>query len=44
VLISASDPALSDGASTLGDAVAYARKQDLCPSQLRHIWQSRRKA
>ena len=41
LLISANDSALSDGASTLGDAVAYARKQDLCPSQLRRLWQSR---
>jgi two-component system, NarL family, nitrate/nitrite response regulator NarL len=41
VLISIDDPALSDGASTLGGAVAYLRKQDLLPAQLSHIWESR---
>jgi DNA-binding NarL/FixJ family response regulator len=42
VLISVDDPALSDAASTLDSAVACARKQDLRPTQLRHLWKSRR--
>jgi chemotaxis response regulator CheB len=44
VLISIDDPAPSDGASTLGDGVAYARKQDLLPAQLTHLWESCGKA
>jgi two-component system, NarL family, invasion response regulator UvrY len=43
VLISANDPALSDGGDTLGDAVAYARKQALCPAVVLQVWESRGK-
>jgi DNA-binding NarL/FixJ family response regulator len=39
VLISVDDPALYPGASTLGGSVACARKQDLCPRQLRQLWE-----
>jgi DNA-binding NarL/FixJ family response regulator len=42
VLISVDDPSLFAGVSTLGDAVAYARKQDLRPQQLRHLWETHR--
>jgi DNA-binding NarL/FixJ family response regulator len=44
VLVSIDNPALSDGASTLSEAVACARKQDLRPAQLRHLWESRSKS
>jgi DNA-binding NarL/FixJ family response regulator len=40
VVISVDDPALDAAASTLGDAVAYARKQDLRPEQLKLLWES----
>jgi DNA-binding NarL/FixJ family response regulator len=40
VVISVDDPALDAAASTLGDAVAYARKQDLRPEQLKLLWDS----
>jgi DNA-binding NarL/FixJ family response regulator len=41
VVISVDDPALEAAASALGDAVAYARKQDLRPKQLKLLWESR---
>lgn len=44
VLISVDDSALGDGASTLGDAVACTRKEDLRPQQLRDLWESHRKS
>jgi two-component system, NarL family, invasion response regulator UvrY len=44
VLVSIDNPALSDGAGTLSDVVACARKQDLRPAQLRHLWESRSKS
>jgi CheY-like chemotaxis protein len=44
VLISVDDQALGDGFSAFGNAVAYARKQDLCPAQLKHFWESRGKS
>jgi DNA-binding NarL/FixJ family response regulator len=40
VVISVDDPALDAAASTLGDAVGYARKQDLRPEQLKLLWES----
>jgi len=40
VLISVDDPTLHPDASALGDAVVYARKQDLRPQQVKQIWGS----
>lgn len=40
VVMSVDDPALDDAARTLGDAVAYVRKQDLRPEQLKLLWES----
>lgn len=39
VLVSVDDPALHPEASGLGKAVACARKQDLRPRRLRHLWE-----
>jgi CheY-like chemotaxis protein len=39
VLISVDDPLLHPGAGDLGGSVAFARKQDLCPSRLRQVWE-----
>lgn len=37
-LISVDDPALYPGASDLGSDVVCARKQDVCASELRRVW------
>lgn len=42
VLISVDDPSLHPKANALGNAVAYARKQDLCPNQLKDAWETLR--
>jgi hypothetical protein len=42
VLISVDEPSLHPGASALGNAVAYARKQDLRPRRLRQLWEKHR--
>lgn len=42
VLISVDDPVTYPGVSELGARVACARKQDLCPSELRRLWDTRR--
>ncbi len=42
VLISIDDPALYPGADNLGSTVAFVRKQDLRPSELRRVWETRR--
>jgi DNA-binding NarL/FixJ family response regulator len=42
VLISVDDPALHPGATTLGGAVACARKQDLRPGGLSQLWERHR--
>jgi DNA-binding NarL/FixJ family response regulator len=42
VLISVDDPALHPGATTLGGAVACARKQDLRPVGLSQLWERHR--
>jgi DNA-binding NarL/FixJ family response regulator len=39
VLISANEPTLDQGASALPRAVAFVRKQDLHPRQLRRLWE-----
>jgi DNA-binding NarL/FixJ family response regulator len=39
LLISVDDPGLHPGMTELGSAVAYARKQDLCPNKLRQVWE-----
>src|SRR5947209_4939813 len=39
MLISVDDPSLHRGAESLGDAVAYARKQDLSPHRLKQLWE-----
>jgi len=41
VLISVNDPALDPRVTRLGSMVVCTRKQDLCPSRLRHLWQVR---
>lgn len=38
VLISVDDPSLFSGAASLGDSVAFARKQELSPQRLRELW------
>jgi DNA-binding NarL/FixJ family response regulator len=40
VLISVEEPSLYPGASQLGSHVSYARKQDLCPSELTRLWET----
>ena len=44
VLISVDDPTLHPDARALGDAVVYARKQDLRPQQLKQIWEAHQHA
>jgi chemotaxis response regulator CheB len=39
MLISIDDPALNPATTELGKTVAFARKQDLCPSRLRQVWE-----
>lgn len=44
LLISLDDPADHSGATALGEAVGFARKQDLSPRTLRWFWETRRAA
>ena len=41
LLISVNDPSLLPGAASLGDAVSCMCKQDLGPSRLRQLWETR---
>jgi two-component system response regulator DegU len=41
VLISIDDPSLHPDVVALGNAVTYARKQDLRPQKLRELWETR---
>jgi DNA-binding NarL/FixJ family response regulator len=43
VLISVDDPSRHPGVNTLGNAVAYVRKQDLAPKRLQQLWETRSK-
>jgi DNA-binding NarL/FixJ family response regulator len=40
LLMSVDDPKLYPGAGDLGSAVTCARKQDLCPSEVRRVWEA----